>query len=199
MKKTLIFIIVLIVLAACTTLDVQTTEPTATEMPQAGMPNPASVYCEQNGNKLEIRTAADGSQSGVCVFPDGSTCDEWAYFRGECGVEVQTSSTLAPTAESTSDASGGYMPPGTSEPIADWWGVIKSTDAGAQYDDYFERQDLGGSIYFGIDALDPEVEAQIVALRDSGKIVHLYGTLFSNVPDYNGSQVQVDRIEVEGR
>jgi putative hemolysin len=199
MKKTLIFIIVLIVLAACTTLDVQTTEPTATEMPQAGMPNPASVYCEQNGNKLEIRTAADGSQSGVCVFPDGSTCDEWAYFRGECGVEVQTSSTLATTAESTSDASGGYMPPGTSEPIADWWGVIKSTDAGAQYDDYFERQDLGGSIYFGIDALDPEVEAQIVALRDSGKIVHLYGTLFSNVPDYNGSQVQVDRIEVEGK
>ena len=49
------------------------------------MPNPASVYCEQNGNKLEIRTAADGSQSGICVFPDGSTCDEWAYYRGECG------------------------------------------------------------------------------------------------------------------
>jgi hypothetical protein len=46
--------------------------------------------------------------------------------------------------------------------------------------------------------LDPEVEAQIQALRDSGKIVHLYGTLFSNVPDYNGSQIQVDRIEVEG-
>jgi hypothetical protein len=89
------------------------------------------------------------------------------------------------------------MPPGTSEPIEDWWGVIKSTDAGAQYDDYFERQDLGGSIYFGIDSLDPELEAQIQALRDSGKIVHLYGTLFSNVPDYNGSQVQVDRIEVE--
>ena len=33
-------------------------------------------------------------------------------------------------------------------------------------------------------------------LRDSGKIVHLYGILFSNVPDYNGSQVEVDRIEV---
>ena len=40
--------------------------------------------------------------------------------------------------------------------------------------------------------------ARIVALRDTGKIVHLYGTLFSNVIDYNGSQVQVDRIEVEG-
>jgi putative hemolysin len=190
----------LVALTACTVPQTPVaSEPTATDSPPAGIPNPASVYCEQKGNQLEIRTAADGSQSGVCVFPDGSTCDEWAYFRGECGVEVKTSSTLAPTAESTSDASGGYMPPGTSEPIADWWGVIKSTDAGAQYDDYFERQDLGGSIYFGIDALDPELEAQIVALRDSGKIVHLYGTLFSNVPDYNGSQVQVDRIEVEGK
>jgi hypothetical protein len=168
-------------------------------MPQAGMPNPASVYCTQNGNKLEIRTAADGSQSGVCVFPDASTCDEWAYFRGECGPAVQKSPTPAIVVEATStanDGTGGYMPPGTSEKIADWWGVISKTGPGSQYDDYFERQDLGQIIYFGIDSMDPAVQAQIKALCDSGKIVHLYGTLFSNVPDYNGSQVQVDRIEV---
>ena len=47
--------------------------------------------------------------------------------------------------------------------------------------------------YFGINTLDPAVQAQIKTLHDSGKIVHLYGTLFSNVPDYNGSQVQVNR------
>ena len=129
------------------------------------MPNPASVYCEQNGNKLEIQTASDGSQSGVCVFPDGSTCDEWAYFRGECGPAAQNSPTPAMTVEATTDAavarrrwSGGYMPPGTSEEIADWWGVIKSTEPGAQYDDYFERQDLGQIIYFGIDSMDPAVK-----------------------------------------
>ena len=88
------------------------------------------------------------------------------------------------------------MPPGTAEEIADWRGVIKSTEPGAQYDDYFELWTNGQIIYFGIDSTDPAVQAQIVALRDSGKIVHLYGTLLSNVPDYNGSQVQVDRIEV---
>jgi hypothetical protein len=92
---------------------------------------------------------------------------------------------------------GGYMPPGTAEEITDWWGVIKSTEPGAQYDDYFERQDLGQVINFGIDSMDPTVKSQIEALRDSGKVVHLYGTLLSNVPDYNGSQIQVDRIEVE--
>lgn len=53
-------------------------------IPQANMPNPASVYCEENGGMLEIVTASDGSQSGVCTFLDGSTCDEWAYFHGEC-------------------------------------------------------------------------------------------------------------------
>ena len=75
------------------------------------------------------------------------------------------------------------MLPGPTEDIVEWWGVIKSTQPGAQYDDYFERQDLVEIIYFGIDSMDPAVQAQIEALRISGKIVHLY--------------VQVDRIEVE--
>ncbi|MDD5368739.1 MAG: DUF333 domain-containing protein [Anaerolineaceae bacterium] len=178
------------------------------------MPNPASLYCTQNGNKLGIHTADDGSQSGICVFPDGSTCDEWAYFKGECGLAAPINPTSAPTGEAAKEASGGgpgggipsgenasggFMPAETTQEFTDWWGVIKSTESGAQYDDYFERQDLGPNfIYFGIDSMDPAVKSQIVAQRDSGKIVHLYGTLLSNVPDYNGSQVQVDRLEVEG-
>jgi putative hemolysin len=207
MKRTFIFTIILMALTACTSFRVQTSDSAGTEIPQPNMPNPASVYCEQQGNKLEIQTASDGSQSGVCVFPDGSICDEWAYFRGECPLAAQKSPTPVIVVEATStasggntgeNASGGYMPPGTSEEIADWWGVIKSNPPGAQYDDYFERQDLGQNfIYFGIDSMDPAVQAQIVALRDSGKIVHLYGTLLSNVPDVNGSQIQVDRIVVE--
>jgi putative hemolysin len=185
MKNIFSFVMILIALTACTTT-------------QANMPNPASVYCEQNGNKLEIQTAADGSQSGLCVFPDGSSCDEWAYFRGECSPTAQKGLTPAINVEATlANASGGYMPPDTTEDIFDWWGLIKSTEPGAQYDDYFERQDLGQIIYFGIDSLDPAVMDQIEALRDTGTIVHLYGILHSNVPDYNGSQIQVIRIEID--
>ena len=55
--------------------------PTATP---AGIANPASTYCIEQGGASEIRTAEDGSQFGVCVFPNGSECDEWAFFRGEC-------------------------------------------------------------------------------------------------------------------
>ena len=205
MKRIFTFAIILMALTACTALQVQTPEPAPTDMSQVGMPNPASLYCKQNGNKLEIVTAADGSQYGVCVFPNGNTCDEWAYYRGECDPATQKTPTPAMTVEATTEASdgtgengsGGFMPPGTSEEISDWWGVVKSTGPRAQYDDYFERQDLGQTLYFGIDSMDPAVKAQLEAFRDSGKTVHLYGTLFSNVLDYNGSQILVDRIEVE--
>ncbi len=50
----------------------------------AGAPNPASVYCEEQGGTLEIREDEDGNQYGVCVFDDGSECEEWAFYRGEC-------------------------------------------------------------------------------------------------------------------
>ncbi|TFG49596.1 MAG: DUF333 domain-containing protein [Anaerolineales bacterium] len=214
MKKIITFTIILIALTACTAPWVQVSESAGTDISPLNMPNPASVYCEQQGNTFEIQTTEDGSQSGVCVFPDGSTCDEWAYFREECGPAAQNSPSPAVTDEATTEASGGgpgggggteenngsggYMAPGTMEEITDWWGVIKSTEPGAQYDDYFERQDLGQIIYFGIESMDPAVQAQIEALRDSGKIVHLYGKLLSNVPDFNRSLVLVDRIEVEG-
>jgi putative hemolysin len=51
---------------------------------EAELPNPASVFCEEEGGRLEIRTDASGGQIGICVFTDGSECEEWGYFRGEC-------------------------------------------------------------------------------------------------------------------
>jgi len=49
-----------------------------------GMPNPASVYCEEQGGDLDIRNE-EGGQTGYCIFDDGSECEEWTFFRGECG------------------------------------------------------------------------------------------------------------------
>ena len=48
-----------------------------------GLPNPASVHCTDQGGELEIRDETDG-QVGYCIFPDGSECEEWAFYRGEC-------------------------------------------------------------------------------------------------------------------
>jgi len=85
---TLLFTLALVslVLMSCAAVNAEPTEPTAVpnQDESVGLANPASVYCEEQGGTLEIRTADDGSQTGVCVFEDGSECEEWAFFRGEC-------------------------------------------------------------------------------------------------------------------
>jgi putative hemolysin len=73
---TLLLLIALALVACQTPVAEQPTE-------EPGMPNPASVYCKEQGGTIEIRSTEDG-QYGVCIFPDGSECDEWAFFRGEC-------------------------------------------------------------------------------------------------------------------
>ncbi|MDH5421980.1 MAG: DUF333 domain-containing protein, partial [Acidimicrobiia bacterium] len=44
---------------------------------QPGVANPASVYCEEQGGTVDIRTDESGSQTGYCVFSDGSEVEEW--------------------------------------------------------------------------------------------------------------------------
>ena len=61
----------------------------------AGLPNPASAYCREQGGHLFVITASDGSQYGVCIFPNGSACDEWDFYRGECGPSGGSAATSA--------------------------------------------------------------------------------------------------------
>ena len=41
-----------------------------------GLANPAAVYCQALGYALTDET---------CAFPDGTSCEQWAFYRGECG------------------------------------------------------------------------------------------------------------------
>jgi hypothetical protein len=43
------------------------------------IPNPAAVYCKDQGLSYVMV-----DNKGLCVFEDGSFCEEWAYFRHEC-------------------------------------------------------------------------------------------------------------------
>ncbi len=81
------------------------------------------MFCEQNGGTLELRTDASGGVAGICIFPNGSECDEWAFFRGEC---KPADPTAAPVQDPT--------PTGISTPIpinpADyegWWTYVNPT------------------------------------------------------------------------
>ena len=74
----------LFALAACATKEAPKPEaPAAEPAPAAQIANPVSVNCAEKGGKLEI-VDEPGGQRGICVLPDGTRCDEWAFFRGEC-------------------------------------------------------------------------------------------------------------------
>ena len=52
-----------------------------------GIANPASQTCVAYGYRLLMRKDENGGEVGYCVFPDGTECEEWSFFRGECGKE----------------------------------------------------------------------------------------------------------------
>jgi parallel beta-helix repeat protein len=51
-----------------------------------GSANPAAVYCLELGYEYRVINEPFG-QKGVCVFPDGSECEAWAFLEGKCGQE----------------------------------------------------------------------------------------------------------------
>lgn len=89
-------LLVLLVFAAGCTQPIAT--PPVTTPPSSGMPNPASVYCVQSGGTLEIKKDSTGGEYGMCTFMNGTSCEEWALFRGEgCkpGMIVAVTTTVA--------------------------------------------------------------------------------------------------------
>lgn len=54
-----------------------------------GMPNPASVKCEEDGYTLKTYDTPFNGEKTYCVFNDkpgndSSMCEEWAYYQGDC-------------------------------------------------------------------------------------------------------------------
>lgn len=91
-------------------------QPVMREEPTVGLPNPASVYCEEQGGTLEIRTDNNGGQVGYCVFDDGSECEEWSFFRSQCrSGEFPPSQQLANPASVYCEEQGGTLEIRTAE------------------------------------------------------------------------------------
>jgi len=87
--KVVIVIIVIVLISLISKLFTKTnivstqTEPTTEKPANTQIANPASVNCIKKGGKLSIVDQAEG-QVGMCTLPNGTVCEEWAYFRGEC-------------------------------------------------------------------------------------------------------------------
>ncbi len=81
----------------------------------AGIANPASQNCINQGGKLSIETKPDGGQYGVCVFEDNRQCEEWALLRGECPVGgVRVTGYVTPAARYCAITGGQYTVTGNS-------------------------------------------------------------------------------------
>ena len=86
MKKIFTFIIILMALTACTAFQTQTVpEPAATDMPQVGMPNPASVYCTQKGTNSKFALLLMAAKTEYVFFRMAAPVTNGPIYRGECG------------------------------------------------------------------------------------------------------------------
>jgi putative hemolysin len=56
---------------------------TTQDTKKIGMENPASANCIENGGELETKDGKGGEYS-LCKFNDGSICEEWKFFNGDC-------------------------------------------------------------------------------------------------------------------
>jgi predicted secreted protein/putative hemolysin len=93
-----IMLVLVLLVSGCTqpaATPAGTPTPTATQT-SVGMANPASVACGQAGGSVEIKKDATGNEYGMCTFKNGTSCEEWALYRGEgCKPGI----TATPTAE----------------------------------------------------------------------------------------------------
>lgn len=88
----------------------------------ASIPNPASVYCEQNGGRLDFREDTEGGVVGFCLFADGSECEEWAFFRGKCAPASQERDTDEASNEMPqTPVESAAVPAFSAEDYEGWW------------------------------------------------------------------------------
>jgi putative hemolysin len=72
------------------------------------IPNPASLYAKFLGYKSEMRTDSVGNQIRVCILPDSTECNEWAFFRGLCGKKFSYCARKGCDTETESNATAQY-------------------------------------------------------------------------------------------
>lgn len=73
--------------------------PDEDERGSVGVPPPAAEYCKKLGYPIE---------GDDCVFPDGSKCEQWSFYRGECGQAHSYCNTHGGTISTKSEDMGGW-------------------------------------------------------------------------------------------
>jgi hypothetical protein len=145
---------------------------------------------------LEIRTDQEGSQYGVCIFPDGSECEEWAFYRGECSPGIESDEVSAEEESNATLPTPEQAPPQGRISVTAWAGHVATTAEGSEYDDYVSLMPEGAG-EVGIAGATEDIEAEIQGLRDAtgvNETALFWGSLTCEIPDYGGCQLLVEQV-----
>ena len=83
------------------------------------------------------------------------------------------------------------------QPVACWYGSVRSLPPKAQFEDYLALEPQGSGAV-GITGAEDSISARIQALRDQVAYVHFWGTFTCNVLDYGGCQLVATHLREEG-
>jgi hypothetical protein len=131
-------------------------------------------------------------EAAIAEMRDKEPPSKYAHFWGtlSCGVWDYGGCQLRVT-HMRPDGPGPMPNP---DPVEGWEGTIVTNSAWAQIDDAFV---LSGdySVQYGIWSEDPALDAQLEGYRNSGTTIRVWGQVICGIPDANGCQIQVRRLE----
>jgi len=149
------------------------------------------VLLPEGAGQVGIEGATEALEAEIVALRDKPEPGKMAHFWGTLSCEV-----LDYGACQLLITRLRYGPVATEpESVKAWQGTLVSNPPGAQFDDDFV---LSGSfpVAYGMHSLDPQLQAELEALQDTGTPFRVWGTLRTGVPDSFGSQIQVTRIEI---
>lgn len=127
--------------------------------------NPASTRCQEVGGRVDIRkSVVDNSEYGVCVFIDGSECEEWRFLHQTCSL-------------------GDFYPSDKDS----WSGTVVQPFI-ASDDYYFEL--LNGDIV-GIVSDDTNIFGVLTALKNRGNIITISGDILDVIDSKIDKKINV--------
>ncbi len=97
MRRT--FPVVLVSLASVVGCDGGSSTLVEDERGSVGPANPAAVYCDKLGYR---------SEGEACLFPDGTSCEQWSFYRAACGQQHSYCNQHGGTVSSEETDSGGF-------------------------------------------------------------------------------------------
>jgi hypothetical protein len=147
------------------------------------------------GQEIGIEGADEAIEAQIIALRDRPEPGKYAHFWGTftCDVIDYGGCQLLVTRLRV-DGPGPFFDP---DPVEGWEGTIVSGPEGPRSggDDCLVLSTSQFMVEYGIDSTDPELSAEIAALRDTGIIVRVWGQVSAGVMDWSGTQIQVERIE----